>query len=223
MTRGMRAVILGNGEPPSAGLFAEAMSGSPLLLAADGGANTAARLGRIPDYVIGDLDSVDPAGLAGVAVERQVRVDADDTGTDLQKALGLARRLGVEEADLLGFTGRRVDHILWNLTLLKTWSAELRLRFLDDYCETRLIRSRVRFRAPLGQRLSLCPLAGPVAGIRTQGLRFPLHGEALIPGVRDGISNEVTTNPVGVSVTDGDLLLVIQREGAAGPIVWEEG
>lgn len=223
MTRGMRAVILGNGEPPSAGLFAEAMAGSPLLLAADGGANTAARLGRTPDYVVGDLDSVVAAGLAGVAVERQVRVDADDTGTDLQKALHLARQLGVEEADLLGFTGRRVDHTLWNLSLLKTWGARMRLRFLDDYCETRLIRSRVRFSAPLGQRLSLCPLAGPVAGVHTQGLRFPLHGEKLIPGGRDGISNEVIANPVEVRVADGDLLLVIQREGAIGPIVWEEG
>ncbi|MFA6110728.1 MAG: hypothetical protein WDA75_18365, partial [Candidatus Latescibacterota bacterium] len=29
VTRGMRAVILGNGEPPSAGLFAEVMAGSP--------------------------------------------------------------------------------------------------------------------------------------------------------------------------------------------------
>jgi hypothetical protein len=140
-----------------------------------------------------------------------------------QQALGLARRLGVEEVDLLGFTGRRVDHTLWNLSLLKVWGAELRLRFLDDYCETRLIRSRVRFQAPLGQRLSLCPLAGPVAGVRTQGLRFPLHGEELIPGLRDGISNEVTTNPVEISVASGDLLLVIQREGAVGPIVWEEG
>jgi thiamine pyrophosphokinase len=214
-------VILGNGEPPSAGLFAEVMAGDPLLLAADGGANTASRLGRIPDWVIGDLDSADPAGLAGVAVERRVRVDADDTGTDLQKALGLARRLGVAAVDLLGCTGRRVDHTLWNLSLLRTWDEEMRLRFLDDYCETRLIRSQVRFRAPLGQRLSLCPLAGPVTGIHTQGLRFPLRGEGLIPGVRDGISNEVTADPVEISVADGDLLLVIQREGATGPITWE--
>ena len=222
MTGATRAVLLGNGEPPSAALLAECLATASLLLAADGGANTATRLGRTPDYVVGDLDSVDPGVLAGIDAARQVRVDADDTGTDLQKALRLAVHLGVGEADLLGFTGRRLDHTLWNVSLLKTWGAQLKLRFVDDYTETRLIHGQITFRAHLGQRLSLCPLAGPVAGVHTVGLRFALHGEELAPGVRDGISNEVAASPVTISVAMGDLLLVIQREGAPGPIDWDD-
>ena len=57
-------------------------------------------------------------------------------------------------------------------------------------------------------------------GIETRGLKFPLKGESLIPGVRDGISNEVVGNPVEIRVGEGDLLLVVQR-GEGGPIEWQ--
>ena len=215
---GRSALIVGNGEPPSRELFAACAREVDLVLCADGGADTARRLGRAPDYIAGDLDSVSGPGMAAVAGDRLVRVDADDTGTDMQKVLRLALELGVGRADLLGFTGRRTDHTLWNLSLLKTFGDRLDLRLVDDHCEIRLIRGRVRFHADLGQKLSLCPLDGPAGGIETEGLRWPLRGESLVPGRRDGISNEVTASPVEIRVGSGDLLLCVQRQSASGRI-----
>lgn len=215
---GRAALIVGNGEPPSRELFAECARGADLVLCADGGADTARRLGRTPDYIAGDLDSVSGHGMEGIGADRLVRVDADDTGTDMQKVLRLALELGVERADLLGFTGGRTDHALWNLSLLRSFGDRLDLRLIDDYCEIRLIRGRVRFRADLGQKLSLCPLDGPAEGIETEGLRWPLRGESLVPGRRDGISNEVTSSPVEIRVGGGDLLLCVQRQSASGRI-----
>ena len=215
---GLSALIVGNGEPPSRELFAARAREADLVLCADGGADTARRLGRAPDYIAGDLDSVSGAGMEGIGADRLVRVDADDTGTDMQKVLRLALDLRVERADLLGFTGRRTDHTLWNLSLLRSFGDRLELRLIDDYCEIRLIRGRVRFRADLGQKLSLCPLDGPADGIETEGLRWPLRGESLVPGRRDGISNEVTASPVEIRVGRGDLLLCVQRQSASGRI-----
>ncbi len=215
---GLSALIVGNGEPPSRELFAARAREADMVLCADGGADTARRLGRAPDYIAGDLDSVSGAGMAAVAGDRLVRVDADDTGTDMQKVLRLALDLRVERADLLGFTGRRTDHTLWNLSLLRSFGDRLDLRLIDDYCEIRLIRGRVRFRADLGQKLSLCPLDGPADGIETEGLRWPLRGESLVPGRRDGISNEVTASPVEIRVGRGDLLLCVQRQSVSGRI-----
>ena len=203
-------------------LFEKLMADGPLLLCADGGANAVARYGRTPDYVVGDLDSVTEVNRAGLSDERLILVDADDTGTDLQKALRQAKQLGVTEATLIGVTGGRTDHTLWNLGLLKLFRGDMALRIVDDYCEIWLIDGKVRFRAEVGQKISLSPLSGPVAGIRTAGLKFPLRGEILGPGIRDGISNEVVGNPVQVSVEAGDLLLVVQREEGMGEVEWEE-
>jgi thiamine pyrophosphokinase len=217
------ALIVGNGEPLSPELFEELMADGPLLLCADGGANAVARYGWTPDYVVGDLDSVTEENKIGLPDERLVLVDADDTGTDLQKALRQAKKLGVTEATLIGVTGGRTDHTLWNLSLLKLFGGDMALRIVDDYCEIRLIREKVRFRAEVGQKISLSPLSGPVVGVRTAGLRFPLRGEVLGPGIRDGISNKVVGDPVEVSVEAGDLLLVVQREEGMGEIEWEAG
>jgi len=215
---GVRAVLLGNGEPPEPALLDEHLEGGALLLCADGGANAARACGRAPDWVVGDLDSVEARVLAGIPAERQVRVDADDTGTDLEKVLRHAAGLGVTEAVLLGFTGGRVDHTLWNLGVLAARGRDLRLRLVDAHCEVWPVGDGLRFAADVGQKLSLSTPSGPVEGIATTGLRWPLEGETLAPAARDGISNEVVASPVEISVGRGDLLLCVQRDSESGRI-----
>ena len=216
---GRSALIVGNGEPPSRELFAACAREADLILCADGGANTASAYGFTPDYVVGDLDSVSRQSKATLAADRLVLVDPEgNVGTDGQKVLNHAVALGVTEAVLVGFTGRRTDHLLGNLSLLKTFADRLTLRMVDDYCDIRLIDRCIRLRADLGQKISLCPLDGAAEGIETFGLKWPLRCESLIPGVREGISNEVVDNPVEIRVGRGDLLLCVQRESASGRI-----
>jgi len=205
------ALILGNGEPPSRELINQLIGGDTLLLCADGGADTAKRYDLVPDYIIGDLDSISRESSAGVDPTHIIRVDADNTGTDIQKVLRHAVDLGISEAVLLGFTGRRTDHLLWNLSVFKTFAEQIALRIVDEYCDLRLIGQRIRFRATIGQKISLCPLDGPVEGITTTGLKFALQNESLSPGLRDGISNVVVADIVEIEVERGDLLLCVQR------------
>ncbi len=219
---GRSALIVGNGEPPARELFAACARAADLILCADGGANTARCYGYAPDYIVGDLDSVSRQSKAALAADRLVLVDPEgNMGTDGQKVLNHALALGVTQAVLLGFTGRRTDHLLGNLSLLKTFADRLALRIIDDYCDIRLIDRCIRFRAALGQKISLCPLNGAAEGIETFGLKWPLRSESLIPGVRDGISNEVVANPVEIRVGRGDLLLCVQREEGCGKVVVE--
>ena len=217
----MKALIVGNGEPPSRALFEALLAAAPdLLLCADGGADTVRRYGRVPDVVVGDLDSASADALSGMAAERRVRIDADDSGTDLNKVLTHAVGMGVTEAVLTGVTGRRTDHTLWNLSLLKTFADRLRLHITDDHCHIHLLRegTPVRFAAGVGQRLSLSPLDGSAQDVWTEGLRWSLAGETL-DGRRDGISNEVVESPVSVRVGGpGDLLLIVHSDGGGGQI-----
>ena len=196
------------------------MEENPVVLCADGGADTARAYGVIPYAVIGDLDSLSPNACSEALSERIIRVDADNTGTDVQKVLRYAVDLGVREAMLVGFTGGRTDHWLWNLSMLKLFGDVMCLCIIDDYCEVRLVRGTVKMRAQTGQKISLTPLGGEAVGITTRGLKFALNGEALALGVRDGISNEVTSSPVEIRVERGDLLVVVQREGDFKPVEW---
>ena len=216
---GRSALIVGNGEPPSRELFAACAREAELILCADGGANTASAYGYAPDCVVGDLDSVSLQSKAALAADRLVLVDPEgNVGTDGQKVLNHAVAMGVTQAVLVGFTGRRTDHLLGNLSLLKAFADRLTLRIVDDYCDICLIDRCIRFRAVIGQKISLCPLDGAAEDITTEGLKWALRSESLIPGVRDGISNEVVANPVEIRVERGDLLLCVQRESASGQI-----
>lgn len=216
----MKALVVGNGEPPSRQLFDALLAATPdLLLCADGGADTVRRYGGEPDVVVGDLDSASADVLNGISAERRVCIDADDTGTDLNKVLSHAVHLGVTEAVLTGVTGRRTDHTLWNLSLLKTFADRLRLHITDDHCHIHLLGegTMTQFAANLGQRLSLSPLDGSTQDVWTEGLRWPLAGVRLDSGRRDGISNEVVAFPASVRIGGpGDLLLIVQRQSDSG-------
>ena len=217
----MRALIVGNGEPPSRELFAALMTDpETVLMCADGGADTAARYGYRPAFVVGDLDSLSDETRAAVSADQRLAVD-DQSTTDMEKVLARAVAMGVSAADLIGFTGRRTDHTLWNLSLLSRFARRIRLRLLDDYCEIRLLGRHTLFDADIGQKLSLCPLAGPVGGIETRGLRWDLRGETLGPE-RAGISNEVVASPVEIRCGGGELLLVVQRDSASGTITMRD-
>lgn len=220
----MKALIVGNGEPPSRQLFEALMAAEPdLVICADGGTDTVRALGVEPDAVVGDLDSTSQEGLQQTEAARRVRIDADNTGTDLNKALSHAVSLGVTEAVLAGVTGRRIDHCLWNLSLLKTFADRLSMRIADDWQSIWLVRAgqTARVHAAVGHLVSLVPLDGPVCGVRTEGLQWPLDGEDLVPGQRDGVSNQVQATPACVRVAGpGDLLVVAQAMGGDG--AWVE-
>jgi len=215
------AIIVGNGDPPSASLFSDLRSNSSTLICADGGLKTVLNFGVVPDAVVGDLDSIEDSDLDRIPDERVFKIDADNTSTDLEKALKYAIDSGVKVATLLGFTGGRSDHVLWNLGLLRTFGDLIALRMVDDYGEIRLVKGIVRFRAEIGQKVSLSPLDAPVTGIVTRGLRFALRNESLQLGVRDGISNEVVQNPVEIVVNQGSLLVFVHRNSDKDVVGWE--
>jgi thiamine pyrophosphokinase len=52
---------------------------------------------------------------------------------------------------------------------------------------------------------------GPVSGITTSGVRWPLAGESLAPGVRDGTLNEVLSETVTIEVESGNLLVQLHH------------
>lgn len=214
----MKALVVGNGEPPSRKLFETLMATGPdVVLCADGGADLVRRFGVEPDAVVGDLDSASTRALPA-DVSRTVRIDADNTGTDMNKVLSHAVSRGVTLAVLTGVTGRRIDHTLWNLSLLKVFAERLQLHIVDDWQSIWLLQAgqTAQVHGSKGQLISLAPLDGPVRRIHTSGLRWELNGEDLVPGQRDGVSNQLQASPASVRIDGaGDLLIVVQAPHAS--------
>jgi len=203
--RSRHALILCDGEPPSFARFQRHHASAAVFIALDGGGNVAKGFGRRPDYVIGDLDSYDRSAWPDL----EPLFDPDQETNDLEKGLELALSLGMTSAVVLGATGRRIDHTLKNLSVFKAYHDRIDLRLEDEFAEAWLVTDAIVLYGAPGQVVSLFPLSGRVASVTTRGLRYPLNGEPLENGVRDGSSNELLGNEAGVVVSGGDLLVFL--------------
>ena len=193
--------LLGGGSVAPGGLDL-ALRFAPILVAADGGATAALAQGIVPEAVIGDFDSLDPAVRHSLPPERLHMVTEQDS-TDFEKALGRV------EAPLIlgvGFTGKRRDHELAAFHAL--------LRFADKPCilltESDVIclcPPEVMLELPIGTRVSLFPL-GPVDGT-SRGLRWEIDGLSFAPGHKIGTSNMTGQKQVAVTMSAPVMLLIL--------------
>jgi thiamine pyrophosphokinase len=195
-----RGVTLAGGGRFGAGLLARAISLAPRLVAADGGADRLLALGREPEAVIGDFDSVSRA--AQVRLAGRLFPIAEQASTDFDKAL---RSINAPFVLGLGFAGQRMDHGLAVLNALVAHPARVCL-ILSGSDVTFLAPPEMRLDLPLGSRLSLFPM-GPVTG-ESEGLRWPIAGLHFAPDGMIGTSNEVV-GPVSLRFSARRMLVIL--------------
>ena len=204
------ALVFAGGDPPPPELLDD-VDRSAFVIAADSGLDHALALGFTADVVVGDLDSVTPGALArardaGADVEPH---PAEKDETDLELALRRAVALGVQRVTVIGGGGGRHDHLLANaLVLAHDDYAGLDVEALVGTARLTVIRTHAQLHGAPASFLSLLPLGGPACGIRTDGLRYPLHDEELAPGTTRGVSNEFVDSLATVSLRTGVLLAV---------------
>jgi thiamine pyrophosphokinase len=181
------------------------------VVAADGGVDRALALGLQVEVAVGDFDSVTPPGLAAVraAGARIERYPPDKDATDLELALDAAIALSPRRILVLGSDSGRLDHLLSMLLLLGV--ARLAPYELDASlgpATVHVIRSERRLAGDRGELISLFALHGPVDGVTTDGLLFPLRGETLEPGSSRGVSNVFAAPEAHIRLERGVLLAV---------------
>ena len=211
----MYTVIVASAPELDIAPYQEHIRAADLLIAADGGALPLLRAGIVPHVAIGDMDSIDDAGLAelethGITPQRFPR-EKDET--DLELALLYAAAVGATAIDILGALGGRWDHTLANVALLALPELrERRARLLADRQTLFLVRDAAMLEGQAGDTVSLLPLAGDAYGVTTKGLRYPLDNATLSYERARGVSNVLLAPPGYVSLRTG-LLLVVQHAG----------
>jgi thiamine pyrophosphokinase len=215
-------VVAGGGSPPP-DIVASLPPGAPVV-AADSGADTALAIGLGVDILVGDLDSVSPAGLAAAEasgariVRHPVAKDATDLALALEEAAALLGE-GGGDVVVLGGHGGRLDHLLAGVLALAddSW-AHLSIRAHLGPATVHVLRGpgeRVIGGAE-GDLVTLVPVGGPSEGVRTSGLRFPLRDEPLGPGTTRGVSNVIEHLPATVALRTGVLLAVLPGDEPDG-------
>jgi thiamine pyrophosphokinase len=212
-------VVLAGGADLSPDRLAHAAritSDADLVIAADSGFRHAAALGRAVDVLVGDLDSIAPADLQraedGATLIERHPVDKDLT--DLALALDVALRESFAAATparvtIVGGDGGRSDHLLGNALLMGSARyASLRIGAIWAAATLNIVRDTCELMRTDGEVVSLLALHGPVHGLTTEGLAFPLTGARLEPGSSLGLSNRMRGGSARVHLEEGVLLSI---------------
>ena len=179
------------------------------VIAADGGLTHTHRAGISPHEILGDFDSLGYTP----ADSRVFPVEKDDTDAMLAVRRGL--ELGCETFYLYGsLDGPRLDHTVANFQTLQFLADHDAAGYLIGLRQlvTVVKNGAIRFPAGCSGTVSLFALGGTAEGVTLQGLYYPLTDGTLTPGFPLGVSNHFIGQESFVSVEDGSLLLLWDRE-----------
>lgn len=112
----VEAVVLANGEYPTAPLPLQILADAPYVVCCDGGADEYIRNGHTPNLIIGDGDSISEENRKkyGHLLHRI----AEQETNDQTKAVNYLLSQGKRWIAIVGATGKREDHTLGNISLL---------------------------------------------------------------------------------------------------------
>jgi len=215
-----RAVIFVNGEMQNASRIKSCLRADDFLIAADGGHRHLKTLGLLPHLVIGDLDSL-PDDERQVLTRAGVEIKTfppEKDETDLELALQEAVSRRFKSILVVAALGGRLDQTLGNLSLLVAPYLKDCDVSMEDGATHAWLMTAERYPAGLEiegyphDRVSLLAFHQAVRGIITQGLKYPLRHEDLMPYQTRGISNVMMEATALIQVKEGQLLVLHSRK-----------
>ena len=188
------------------------------IIAGDRGLEALYQLKIIPNHVVGDFDSVSPEILEFYKKQSQIifhtfHAEKDNTDTDI--ALQLAIRLKSSKITIMGALGKRMDHAIANIHILKdALEANIPCQMIDEHNRIYLINKEMTLEKEkiYGKYVSLISLTSTVEGLTLTGFKYPLHDYTLPIGTSLGISNEIIADTASIEMKNGILIVIESRD-----------
>ena len=192
-----------NGPDFSVSQLRDLMDRAAFVMAADGAAERCWEAGRVPDVVIGDLDSLSPETRIHM---KEVVLEEDQDLTDTQKLLRYAEARGYQQITLAGIEGDLPDHALasWGACAQSGLEITVQLRRGQAW----VVKSAMGIEVLPGARISLMPLV-PCTGVWLSGVEWPVEGRDLSLDGEFSISNRAVTDRVEVRLSGGVAILFV--------------
>ncbi|MBC8343310.1 MAG: thiamine diphosphokinase [Bacteroidetes bacterium] len=190
-------VILANGLFPTHLVPLTLLKDTKIILCIDGGYNQATKYGIQPDYIFGDMDSIQiqKDEFKGEWIELP-----NQNKTDLEKTLDWCLVNEISEVVLLGATGLRDDMTLANHYILFDYFDKINLKMVTDHFTITCHRGHKSFNSSPGETLSLfAQRSGTV--VSSTALHYPLDQFILDPSAR-AISNQSIGTTFSIDSSD---------------------
>ena len=166
------AVILANGDYPSAPLPLQVLEEAPYVVCCDGGANEYLAKGYLPDVIIGDGDSLTEENRTLYA--SLIHHNPDQETNDQTKAVQFLVAQGKKRIAIVGATGKREDHTLGNISLLMEYMRMgVEVRMYTDHGVFVPCKNVSVWECRVGQQVSIFNFTA--RGFQSKGLAYPIY------------------------------------------------
>lgn len=212
----MKAVLISGGTPPSYELIDKELKNSDYLICADSGGNFLYKHQIVPNYLMGDFDSIDKDALDFFSKHKDCKVERvpkDKDFTDTEFIFSKAIKLGVTEIVFLGCTGTRIDHMMGNIgMLLKCLKLNIKAYIKDNYNSIQIADKPIMIKGVKGDTFSLHAYSNVVKGLTIKGARYELLNYDLALGDARTVSNEFLSSEVEIFFSNGIILIFYSRD-----------
>jgi thiamine pyrophosphokinase len=210
MAAEMKGVVFIGGAAPEPSVSRKAAEGAGLVAAADAGLVAAEAAGLKPDWIVGDMDSLDAqkssTRLDAYPRDRIIQYPPDKDYTDTELALNLLWDKGCNEVVVIGGGGGRIDHTF-----------ALRALFERQPCPNLWLTDREDVfclkKGPFSCKayglVSVFPVGKGPWCAKSEGLKWPLDSLSWNRGFF-GLSN-VSNGLFSISITRGRFLVIVAR------------
>jgi thiamine pyrophosphokinase len=188
-----------------------------VIIAADHGLMVADRLNIVPDFIVGDFDSVSETVLMKYrdSSTKIMTFPREKDKTDTQIGLELAMKNNASVITIIGATGSRLDHVLANIHLLLLPMQNGISAYILDTNNKIYLRNKcfaISKDKQYGNYISLLPYGDRVSDLSLRGFKYPLNHIIYSAGSSLGISNEIQEDEAWVELAEGILVVIESKD-----------
>lgn len=182
------------------------------IIGADGGCNHLYKMGITPQYIIGDLDSINKE-LVDYYKSKNVlfkTYPSRKDETDSEICVYLAKELKAKKIDFYASLGGRIDHTLANIGLMHyVREMNMKPRIITSEEEVNIMKNEeIILCGKKGDTISIIPIMGDANNITLKNLEYPLNNGKIGYLSSLGISNVMSEDECSIKIEDGYALII---------------
>ena len=209
-------VIFLNGEYKYSQEFMDKLvSKNVVCFCADGGANFAFKYGKIPEVIVGDLDSIEKKVLEYYKSKNILikKFPKDKDFTDFELILKEINKISenknfVEKIFVVGGLGKRIDMALSNLFIMEKYK---NLVFLQENEEIFYVEKSFVLKNKKEYEFSIIPISEKVEKLTLKGFKFETDKIDVKRENSRLVSNVILENEASVEFENGKLIIILKN------------
>ena len=214
-------LVIGGAPPHPDRAFYNALIGpGSYVVALDSGADVCLDIGRVPDLLVGDMDSISALSLERIERSRArvLRLPRDKDVSDLDAALGEIESMQARSVMVTAVWGGRTDQSLAAIgSLCGLGAAPVDL--IEPGLRGWVLTMSARQHLELGGSGALVSVIAAVepAKVTLEGFRYPLSELTLPPLSSRGMSNVIVGETAFIALHGGSCIVLSEQDGHISP------